>query len=65
MIELFLEKADGRLIYGVKNHFAFTRLFHKSLALKAAENSFWQGWKEAQAGETRPVSELWEGIDAE
>ena len=29
------------------------------------EDSFRQGWKEAMAGETRPVSELWDGIDAE
>lgn len=65
VIKLFLEKATGRVIHGVKNHFAFTRLFHKSLALKSAEESFWQGWKEVQAGETRAVSELWEGIDAE
>jgi radical SAM superfamily enzyme YgiQ (UPF0313 family) len=65
VIKLFGEKAVGRSIHGVKNHFAFTWLFHKSLALKAAEDSFWQGWKEALAGETRPVIELWEGIDAE
>ncbi|MCI0691150.1 B12-binding domain-containing radical SAM protein [candidate division KSB1 bacterium] len=65
VIKLFSEKAVGRVIHGVKNHFAFTRLFHKGLALKAAEESFWQGWKEARAGETQPVSELWEGIDAE
>jgi hypothetical protein len=35
------------------------------VALKPAEASFRQGLKEALAGETRPVSELWEGIDAE
>jgi len=23
-----------------------------------------KGWEEALAGETKPVSELWEGIDA-
>jgi hypothetical protein len=27
VIKLFLEKATGRVIHGVKNHFAFTRLF--------------------------------------
>ena len=41
------------------------RLFRKSVTLKPAEASFRQGWKEMLAGETRPVSELWEGIDAE
>jgi hypothetical protein len=65
VIRLFLEKSTGKLIHGVKNHFVFTRLFHKSLALKSAEDSFWQGWKEALDGETRPVADLWEGIDTE
>ena len=41
------------------------RLFRESVTLKPAEASFRQGWKEAMAGQTRPVSELWEGIDAE
>ncbi|WP_293125952.1 hypothetical protein [Microcoleus sp. bin38.metabat.b11b12b14.051] len=33
--------------------------------LKSAEECFRQGWKEAMTGETVPLSELWEGIDAE
>jgi len=41
------------------------RLFRESVTLKPAEASFRQGWKEALAGETMPVSKLWEGIDAE
>ena len=41
------------------------RLFRESIALKPAEASFRQGWVEALAGETKPVSELWVGIDAE
>ena len=41
------------------------RLFRESVTLKPAEASFRQGWKEMLAGETSPVSELWEGIDAE
>jgi hypothetical protein len=40
------------------------RLFRESVALKPAHESFRQGWREMLAGETRPVSELWEGIDA-
>lgn len=40
------------------------RLFRESVALKPAEASFQQGWQEAQMGQTRPVSELWNGIDA-
>ncbi|CAN2041381.1 hypothetical protein GMMP15_410016 [Candidatus Magnetomoraceae bacterium gMMP-15] len=34
-------------------------------SLKNAEESFRQGWKEALAGETMPVSELWDDINAE
>jgi hypothetical protein len=41
------------------------RLFRESITLKPAEVSFRQGWKETLAGDTKPVSELWEGIDAE
>lgn len=33
--------------------------------LKSAEDTFRQGWLEAQSGQTRPVSELWDGIDAD
>jgi hypothetical protein len=47
------------------NLLQIVRLFRESVALKPAEASFRQGWKEALAGETRPVSDLWEGIDAE
>ena len=41
------------------------RLFRETVVLKTAEASFQQGWQEAQSGQTRPVSELWDGIDAE
>ena len=41
------------------------RLFREGVTLKPAQASFRQGWKEALAGETMPVAELWEGIDAE
>ena len=47
------------------NLLQIVRLFRESVTLKPAEASFRQGWKEALIGETRPVSELWEGIDAE
>ena len=33
--------------------------------LKSAEDCFRQGWYEAMTGETVPLSELWQGIDAE
>lgn len=47
------------------NLLQIVRLFRESVTLKPAEASFRQGWKEALAGETRPIAELWDGIDAE
>jgi len=41
------------------------RSFRESIALKPAAASFRQGWREAQQGDTYPVSTLWDGIDAE
>ncbi len=41
------------------------RLFRESVMLQPAEESFRKGWQEAMAGETIPVSQLWDGIDAE
>lgn len=40
------------------------RIFRESITLKSAEESFKQGWREALKEETKPASELWEGIDA-
>nr|QNO48207.1 hypothetical protein PGANABGL_00021 [Methanosarcinales archaeon ANME-2c ERB4] len=64
---------ESRLIREIKetpqeylpNLLQIVRLFRESVVLKPAEGSFRQGWKETMAGETRPVSELWDGIDAE
>jgi hypothetical protein len=47
------------------NLLQIVRLFRDSVSLKPAEESFREGWQEALRGETTPVSELWEGIDAE
>lgn len=41
------------------------RLYRESVMLKPAEESFRQGWQEAMTGNTIPVAQLWEGIDAE
>lgn len=41
------------------------RLFRESVTLKPAAASFRQGWQEAMNGQTRPLSELWEGMDAD
>lgn len=42
------------------NLLQIVRLFRESMSLKPAEDRFRQGCEEALAGETRPVSELWE-----
>jgi hypothetical protein len=47
------------------NLLQIVRLFRENVVLKPAEVSFHYGWKEAIAGDTRPVSELWDDIDAE
>ena len=31
----------------------------------SATDSFRQGWKEAQCGDTLPIDRLWEGLDVE
>ena len=41
------------------------RLFRDSVTLKPAADSFRQGWQETLADQTKPVSELWDGINAE
>ena len=40
------------------------RLLRQSVTLPPAEIGFRQGWQEAMLGETKPVYELWEDIDA-
>ena len=47
------------------NLLALIRVFRNSVTLGPAQDSFHEGWKEAVAGVTHPVSELWDGIDAE
>lgn len=41
------------------------RLFRETVTLKPAPASFRQGWQEAMTGQSFPVSQLWEGVDAE
>lgn len=41
------------------------RLYRDSVALKPAAESFREAWQDASRGDTLPVSELWERIDAE
>lgn len=39
--------------------------FRKDAAFPTAEEGFRQAWQEAMTGQTRPISELWERLDAE
>ncbi|MEW6755879.1 MAG: hypothetical protein AB1505_33615 [Candidatus Latescibacterota bacterium] len=41
------------------------RVFRETVTLRPAADTLRQGLREALAGETRPICELWEGIDAE
>jgi len=60
-LDLEIKKLPGEYL---PNLLQIVRLFRESVTLKPAKNSFSQGWKEALAGEGRPVSELWDGINA-
>lgn len=63
--EQLIEEINKTPIEHLPNLVQLIRIFRESLTLKPAEESFKQGWREALRGETKPVSELWEGIDAE
>ncbi len=41
------------------------RSYRESLDLKPASESFRKGWQEAEAEETIPVENLWEGVHGE
>ncbi len=64
---------EEQLIYEIRetppeylpNLLQIVRLFRESVTLQPAEVSFRQGWQQAMADHTLPVSELWDGIDAE
>ena len=40
------------------------RAFREGVTLPTAEESFRQGWQETLSGQTHPISDLWEDIDA-
>ena len=39
--------------------------FRKDVTFPTAEEGFRQAWQEAMTGQTRPILELWERLDAE
>jgi hypothetical protein len=47
------------------NLLQLVRIFRQSVTLNSAEESFRQGWHEAMTGQTIPLDELWDGIDAD
>ncbi|NIV03243.1 hypothetical protein GWN26_08850 [Candidatus Saccharibacteria bacterium] len=63
--EQVLEEIDKTPMEHLPHLLQIIRIFRESITLKSSEESFKQGWFEALRGETKPVSELWEGIDAE
>lgn len=63
--ELVLEEIDKTPEEQLPYLLQIIRIFRESTSLKSAEESFKQGWMETLKGETKPVSELWDGIDAE
>ena len=40
------------------------RSFREGVTLPSAEDSFHQGWQDVINGNTRPVDELWQRLDA-
>ena len=62
--EINIQEVKGVPEEYLPNLLQIVRLFRESVVLKPADASLRNGWKEALAGETKPVSELWEGIDA-
>jgi len=47
------------------NLLQIVRIFRDSVELRPAEESFRDAWRNSRRGERRPISELWDGIDAE
>lgn len=41
------------------------KLSNQDIVLEPATECFRQGWQDAMTGNIKPISELWEGIDAE
>lgn len=65
-----IEEQLVREIHSIPNEYLpnllqIVRVYRDSVALKPAVESFREGWRDVLRGETMPVSELWEGIDAE
>jgi hypothetical protein len=68
-----LSQYEKRLAYEIKNipeeylpHLLqIIRIYRDSVSLKPADVSFRQGWKESLTDEIHPVSDLWDGIDAD
>ena len=60
-----LEEIDKTPIEYLPALLQIIHIFRESISLKPADESFKQGWGEVLRGETSPISELWNDIDAE
>ncbi len=60
-----IHEIENMPIEYLPNLLKIIQLFKESVTLKLAEESFKNGWQEAIEGDTHPISELWEDIDAE
>ena len=60
-----IHEIENMPIEYLPNLLKIIQLFKASVTLKLAEESFKNGWQEAIEGDTHPISELWEDIDAE
>ena len=65
ILEQLLEEIQQTPREYLPNLLQIVRLFRESVTQGTAEESFSQGWQEAMTGNTLPVSQLWDGIDAE
>jgi hypothetical protein len=62
LLEVARDEVEERVMHTVKPYVGNPSGHEPQLA-KPAEASFRQGWQEVIFGQTRPVSELWDGID--
>ena len=63
LVEQLTHEIDRTPAEYMQNLLEIVRLFRQSITLKPAGDNFRQGRQEAVAGETMPVSDLWEGTD--
>ena len=53
------------MLWDIEEKFMINKRSNENIVLKPAQECFRQGWQDAMTGNIQPISELWEGIDAE